>query len=91
MGHDLFDGSRSAALRFDTGKGDTLRCGVFAVQKHVQTAADGECAGSIGEFADTHSTPLPASWLCAEVESPGAHMGLPLPRFQIWGRWQASG
>ena len=44
-----------------------------------------------GASAYAHRTPLPPHGLRSEMESPGAHMGLPLPWFKVHGEGETAG
>ena len=88
MGHDDLHGGGAAADRYHHREEKPLRSGLFPFPEYAARPAGGQRSGSREKSSDRFPQTLSPSGLCAEVESSGAKLGLPVPRFPVRGKRQ---
>lgn len=88
MGYDHLHGGGAAADRYHHREEKPLRSGFFPFPEYAARPAGGQRCGSREKSSDRFPQTLFPSGLCAEVESSGAKLGLPVPRFPVRGKRQ---
>lgn len=88
-GNDFLHGIRYDFKRSRSGKEASFCRSIFAFPHDPPPPTGCQWLGSHGQPVGAHYKTLPPPGLRVEVESPGAHLGLPLPRLPLFGGRQA--